>query len=156
MTKLRALKSGGKTPWPPSHGYISISTLTPTSYASCSMLSCFSMQRRRRKERDQTTHTDSGLHPPLQASSSPAICARPSPCNSTTTRPWTSTEESIHHYRKREWDRERERKGRGGERVTGKGWGGVFIWRRGEEKRKWDAMKLNHRKGRVGQRRGTD
>lgn len=33
---------------------------------------------------------------------------------------------------------------------------GVAGKRRGEEKRKWDAMKLNHRKGRVGQRRGTD
>lgn len=141
MTKLRALKSGGKTPWPPSHGYISISTLTPTSSASCSMLSCFSMQRRRRKERDQTTHTDSGLHPPLQASSSPAICARPSPCNSTTTRPWTSTEESIHHYRKREWDRERERKGRGG-----RGWrvrGGVVCSYEGEVRKSESEMPWN-------------
>lgn len=34
------------------------------------------------------------------------------------------------------------------------GGGGWSV--RGEEKRKWDAMKLNHRKGRVGQKRGTD
>lgn len=115
----------------------------------------FSMQRRRRTERDQTTHTDPGLHHPPPASSSPAICARPSACNSTTTRPWTSAEESIHHWRKREKDRERKWK----ERKDGWRWRGVegvAGKRRGEEKRKWDAMKLNHRKGRVGQRRGTD
>lgn len=98
-----------KSTWPPAHGYFSISTVTPTSYTSCSMLSLFfSTQRRRRKERDQTTHTDPGLHPPPPASSSPAICAHPSACNSTTTRPWTSTEESIHHWKKRERDRDRK------------------------------------------------
>lgn len=51
------------------YSYISISAVTPTSYASCFVLSSFffsffSMQRRRRTERDQTTHTDPGLHPP--------------------------------------------------------------------------------------------
>lgn len=46
---------------------------------------------------------------------------------------------------------------RRGKRMRWKGVRGGGVWkRRGEEKRKWDAMKLNHRKGRVGQRRGTD
>lgn len=160
MAKFKAVNDEGrKSTWPPAHGYISISAVTPTSHASCSMLSFFSpffsIQRRRRTERDQTTHTDPGLHPPPPAPSSPAICARPSACNSTTTRPWTSAEESIHHWRKREKDRERKWK----ERKDGWRWRGVegvAGKRRGEEKRKWDAMKLNHRKGRVGQRRGTD
>lgn len=53
------------------------------------------------------------------------LCASPSACNSTTTRPWTSAEESIHHRRKegarrrktegkqREKQRERQRAGGG-------------------------------------------
>ena len=97
-----------KSTWPPAHGYISISAVTPTSYASCSLLPFFFFHAEKAEdgERDQTTHTDTGLHP--QPPVPPAICARPSACNSTTTRPWTSAEESIHHWRERERDRERK------------------------------------------------
>lgn len=42
MTKFKAVNDEGrKSTWPPAHGYISISAVTPTSHASCSMLSFF-------------------------------------------------------------------------------------------------------------------
>lgn len=120
----------------------------PTLPAPC--FPFFSMQRRRRTERDQTTHTDPGLHPPPPASSSPAICARPSACNSTTTRPWTSAEESIHHWRKREKDRERKWK----ERKDGWRWRG--LQEKGEVRKSESEMPWNLITERVVSGRGEE
>lgn len=114
----------------------------------------FCVQRRQRNERDQTTHTDPGLHPPP---STPSLQFPRHLCTSLRLQLHNNKALNLHggvnpSLRK---ERKRWRKEVKGERERGWGMGGEWR-RRGEEKRKWDAMKLNHRKGRVGQRRGTD
>lgn len=141
----------------PDRGYISIIAIAPASHVSCPTVSCFSMQGKR-------GWSEIGPHIQIQASTSPpallpppAICARLSACKLHNIEALNLRREVNPSPEKRESGAESVGKRRAGE-------GGVLVGGereklkggRGEEKRKWDAMKLNHREGRVGQKRGTD
>lgn len=153
MTKFKAVNNEGrKSTWPPAHGYISISAVTPTSYASCSMLSFF-FHAEKAEDGERSDHTYRSRPPP----STPSLQFPRHLCTSLCLQLYNNKALNLRRgvNPSLEKERKRQRKEVEGE----KGWvavEGVAGKRRGEEKRKWDAMKLNHRKGRVGQRRGTD
>jgi len=132
---------------PPADGCISISAVPPDSYASCSALAAFFSSssffwfcfHAGEGERDQTTHTDPGLHPPPTHPPSlpptPAICARPSACNSNHNNKALNLRRGVNPSLEEGERKETEKQGSKKKREMGEG--EVVRKRgRGEEKRK--------------------
>lgn len=123
----------------PACSYISISAVTPTSYASCFMLSpFFPMQRRRRTAREIRPHIQiqaSTLHP--QPPVPPPSVHVPLPATPQQQGPEPPPRsQSITREREKETEKGSKRTRERGNRWGVKGEGGRRKKRRGEEKRK--------------------
>lgn len=104
-------------------------------------------------ERSQTTHTDPGLHPPPPKPPVPPPSVHV-PLPPTPQQQGPEPLQRSQSISQEGEEREEVSKKRG---ETEGEWSREGVkGTRGEAKRKWDGMKLNHKKGRVGQRRGTD